>query len=274
MAFIHSFANEAEDLFSTRFLKDGYLIQPVDHRDTLDAIRHEVVRFSCEELKLDLPNDESHFLNTIHQRISLAQLNPLRLALYNKLNSFAWFRPSYFALAQTALEALVGNELAMQNKINLSIQLPNDESSLLGVHADAWSGETPFQVVVWLPLVDVYDTKSMYILSPELNRTVNSRMKALCEKGGSAALFAEYEKDLNWLEVPYGSALVFSPNLIHGNVVNRTPETRWSFNTRFTGLFTPYTSEEKGLGNFYLPITTKLVSRIGMSYRQPVGFEK
>ena len=44
----------------------------------------------------------------------------------------------------------------MQNKINLSIQNPNDDSSLLNMHADTWSGDSPFEVVVWLPLVDTY----------------------------------------------------------------------------------------------------------------------
>ena len=53
--------------------------------------------------------------------------------------------------------------MAMQNSINLSIQLPNDKSSLLAIHADTWSGDS-FEVAVWLPLVDVYKTKSMYIL--------------------------------------------------------------------------------------------------------------
>ena len=45
-------------------------------------------------------------------------------------------------------------------------------------------------------------------------------------------------------------------------------------NARFTGLFTPYTGHEKKLGSFYLPITTKAVSRIGMDFEQPSGFEE
>ena len=52
----------------------------------------------------------------------------------------------------------------MQKKINLSIQLPNDNSSLLDVHADVWSGDSPYEAVIWMPLVDCFKTKSMYIL--------------------------------------------------------------------------------------------------------------
>ena len=55
----------------------------------------------------------------------------------------------------------------MQSRLNLSIQFPQDKSSLLPVHSDVWSGDSPFETVVWLPLVDCYKTKSMFILPPK-----------------------------------------------------------------------------------------------------------
>ena len=64
---------------------------------------------------------------------------------------------------------MCGNELVMQRRCNLSIQLPNDDSSLLPLHADVWVGDSEYEIVFWLPLVNVYKTKAMYILSPEDN---------------------------------------------------------------------------------------------------------
>ena len=55
----------------------------------------------------------------------------------------------------------------MQNEISLSIQMPRDNHSLLPLHADSWSGNSPFEVVIWIPLVNVYSTKSMFILKNE-----------------------------------------------------------------------------------------------------------
>ena len=52
----------------------------------------------------------------------------------------------------------------MQRNINLSIQFPNDKGSLLPVHSDVWSGDSPYEINLWLPLVDCYRTKSMYLL--------------------------------------------------------------------------------------------------------------
>ena len=85
----------------------------------------------------------------------------------NSLNKSNQFKKNYFDAAKYDLFNLVGNELAMQKRINLSIQLPKDESSLLPVHSDVWSGDSPYEVVVWMPLVDCYKTKSMYILPPQ-----------------------------------------------------------------------------------------------------------
>ena len=45
---------------------------------------------------------------------------------------------------------------------------------LLPTHADTWSGDSPFEVVVWVPLVNCYKTKSMYILPPNENVELNN----------------------------------------------------------------------------------------------------
>jgi sporadic carbohydrate cluster 2OG-Fe(II) oxygenase len=248
-------------------------VRDVCDRDALEAIREEVVRLACTHLKCPPPNDPGRFLDDIHQLVAPKDLNALRLAIYHGVNAAAWLRPSYFALARRHLELLVGNELAMQNRVNLSIQMSNDDSSILPIHADAFGGETPFQVVVWLPLVDCYRTKSMFILPYAENRALLPRMKEF-RAGGMAEVFDAIKDQLVWLDVPFGSVLLFSTNQLHGNVVNGEATTRWSMNCRFTGLFTPYTSQEKKLGSFYLPITTRPVTQVGLDYEPPGGFEE
>lgn len=273
MGVVATFFNPAEKALSESFLRDGYVICDADDRAALDAIRNEIVTLCCQYLSLPSPSDPQHFLDHIHERIAPEKLNDLRMTLYRNMNAHSWFRPSYFASGRSKVETLVGNELAMQNRINLSIQMPNDDSSLLGIHADTFGGETPFQIVQWIPLVDCFETKSMFILPYEINRNVIKDLNKLGE-GGMSKLFAQVEKDLVWLNIPYGKVLIFSPICLHGNVVNRTTTTRWSMNCRFTGLFTPYSSHEKKIGSFYLPITTRPVSRIGMAYEEPTGFKE
>jgi len=152
--------------------------------------------------------------------------------------------------------------------------MPHDTGSVLSIHADQFDGQTPFEVVAWLPMVDVHDTKSMFIITPEKNREMMSRLSEF-EHVGMQAVFEEVRGDATWLKIPYGHILVFTPTIMHGNVANEVDETRWSFNTRFTGLFTPFTDipgSEKRLGGFYLPITPRAVTRIGMTWEPPGGF--
>jgi sporadic carbohydrate cluster 2OG-Fe(II) oxygenase len=273
MHVVGSFARPDEQAIAEQFTANGYVVRPVDDRAALDDLRQHMAKTVCEELKVDLPSDVEDFLNHIERVVPVEKLNEVRLKTYRKMNAAPWFRPTYFALARSTIECLVGNELAMQNRINLSIQLPNDDSSLLPIHADSFGGETPFQVVEWLPLVDCYKTKSMFILPPGKCDEVYAGFTHY-EGKGMDSLYKDVQKDAVWCNVPYGHVLVFSPNYLHGNVVNEEPETRWSMNCRFTGLFTPYTGAEKKLGSYYLPITTRPVTKIALRYQEPSGFKE
>lgn len=254
-----------------QFLTNGYVILPVEDRPALDKIRGEFADRAAEFLQIDKPKDHGQFLNEIANRIGFEKLNEFRLFLFNKFNSNAWARSAYFSLARNALGTLVGNELAMQKRINLSIQLPNDDSSLLPIHSDVWSGDSPFEVVLWLPLVDCYKTKSMYILPPKKNAEYEAKFSNF-KSQSSEDLYKAVEPHLQWLDVPYGHCLLFAHTLMHGNRVNVEKETRWSMNCRFKGLFSPYW--DKRLGEFFEPITIRPLSRIGMEYKLPEGFKE
>lgn len=271
MAVVDRFLTPEEERLSRDFLDNGYVIRDVDDRAALGAVRSALVDLACKHLKIGRPLDDGIFLDTIHEQVRPEKLNDLRLHVFRAMNEFAWLRPTYYALGRSLLHALVGNELAMQSRVNLSVQMANDNSSLLDLHSDVYGGETPFQVVQWLPFVDVAGTKSMFILPQAKSREIAKQLSSFSD-GGMAALFDRVKDDLVWLDIPYGKVLIFDSSCLHGNVVNKTPTSRWSINCRFTGLFTPYTSYEKKLGSFYLPITTRAASKVGMRYEQPGGF--
>jgi sporadic carbohydrate cluster 2OG-Fe(II) oxygenase len=210
--------------------------------------------------------ESDDFLNNIHKEVEIARLNDLRLSVISTLNADPTSRPQYFSLARELLAALVGNELAMQLRLNMSIQLPGDDSSLLPVHADVWSGDSPYEVVVWLPLVDCYCSKSMFLLPPEHAQSLHERFSNYRVKS-SEDLYQDIKTNLQWIEIKYGEILVFNQNLPHGNRVNEEDETRWSLNCRFKSVFSPY--GDKKLGEFFEPVTLRPASRIGMQFRYP-----
>lgn len=265
-----SFLTEQERELSDRFLARGYVITEAEYPEGLDRIRAEAARLAAEHLGEAAPRDPGVWLDSLHDRIDVAGLNSMRLAVIEGLNRNDWLARTYYEQARRALDTLVGNEVSMQRRINLSIQLPGDESSLLPVHADVWSGDSPYEIVLWIPLVDCFSTKSMFILEREKEEPVHARL-AEFRTVGTAGLQREIGPQLTWLDVPYGHVLLFSQNLMHGNEINRETTTRWSMNCRFKSVFTPYA--DKKLGEFFVPVTLRAASRLGLDYNMPQGFD-
>lgn len=258
--------NEDEQVFFDEYLKKGYVVRPASDLKALNWINEKFIYLINKEIGLNLEDSPQDILNSIHERVSVSDLNDFRLNIIQGFNSIKGFREMYFRLARPYLEALVGNELAMQLRINLSIQFPGDDSSLLPVHADTWSGDSAFEVVLWVPLVDCYKTKTMYILPPKDSRKLS---RNFIEKSGknSDDLYSEIKKDIQWLDVKHGEILIFNQALPHGNCVNEESETRWSMNCRFKAVFTPY--GDKKIGEFFEPITLRPASISGIEYQLP-----
>ncbi|MEK9661601.1 MAG: hypothetical protein VW644_07705, partial [Alphaproteobacteria bacterium] len=146
---IPDFVPASEVELGRRFLDSGHVVIEAENADCLAAIRDCVVGAAAKFLGIAAPADRAAFLNGIGAHVAVARLNDLRLAVLNHMAAQDWLRRAYYALARDALAALVGNELVMQRRVNLSVQLPDDSSSLLPVHADVWDGDSPFEVVLW-----------------------------------------------------------------------------------------------------------------------------
>lgn len=226
------------------FLSKGIVKLPVENWSALETIRNAI------------GNNLNEF-NT-------ASLNEYRLTKIRQLNSIPNIKKLYFSLAQHAIETLVGNELVMQRNINLSIQLPNDDSSLLPIHCDTWNGDSPYEVVLWVPLVDCYDTKSMFFVDKEWDAKIQPNLK---DYKTSEDLWNAVKDHAQFMNVKYGECLIFTQNIMHGNRVNETNETRWSMNCRFKSTLTPYA--DKKLGEFFEPITIRPATRFGAEYAMP-----
>ena len=260
------FLSDSEQVLSTEYLRQGYVVRPVADADALQWMRVQFIRLVSDALGTPFSDNPEDLLNHIHSQVPVAQLNTFRLKIIQGFNAVDEFRSVYFRVARPYLETLVGNELAMQLRVNLSIQFPNDDSSLLPVHADTWSGDSPYEVVVWLPLVDCYGTKAMYLLPPKASGELKQQF---ANRAGNSSedLYQSIQQDVKFLEVRYGEVLLFDQGLPHGNRINDETETRWSMNCRFKGVFTPY--GDKKIGEFFEPITLRAASRAGMAYRLP-----
>lgn len=242
------------------YIDHGFYIFDIVDKSQINYLKNSILDYSKKILKI-----KNFDFNNAHKYISKANLNKFRVQVINKINNNRDFEKTYYGIAENILHQIVGNELAMQNEISLSIQLPNDDSSLLPMHADSWSGNSPFEVVVWIPLVDVYSTKSMYILKNDKLKKFNNYFSK--NKTSTISAFNKFKNDFKFLNIKFGQALIFNLTVPHGNIVNKTKETRWSMNCRFKSLFSPYNF--KKFGEVFKPINIKPASLSGMNYKYP-----
>jgi len=263
---VKSFLSEEETEITNQYLKKGFYQGPSKNMSSLSWIRSTFLEIIKQELNITTDIDTESIFDLIHQTVSVVELNQFRLKVIQRINENPDFRKHYYQIAKPYLDILVGNELAMQVKVNLSIQLPNDDSSLLPTHADTWSGDSPFELVLWVPLVNCYKTKSMYILPPNENDKLDINFKEMAGDH-SEDLYESIKNKVTWIEIDYGNILIFNNSLPHGNRVNKESETRWSMNCRFKSIFTPYW--DKKLGSFFEPITLRAASINGMNYKLP-----
>ena len=252
--------------------KKGYLIHKPKNKFPLLQLRKYLItgilkNFPELKKKLTDINDENKFLNNFNKYVKINKLNNLRLKIYNHINSKI-FQNNYYEVAKDILNEVVGNELAMQKKINISIQFPNDPDSLLPMHSDIYAGESPFEVVVWIPMVDVYSSKSMFITNPKKNKKLNKQFNN-STKETINSLYKKNKKDFKFIKINFGEILIFSPIILHGNTINKTTETRFSFNCRFKSLLSPYDVKIKShrtIPHFFKPLNIKPMTKIGFTY--------
>ncbi len=262
---MYNFISDSEKKISIEFETKGYIIKKIPKK-FFNEIEKEFVNFIKKKLKIKKNYNNSFLLNNFHKFLKSDDLNKFRVNLISHINKSFRFKKNFFLSAKPYLELLVGNELMMQNNISLSIQLPKDDSSLLPIHSDVWSGDSPFEVVVWMPLVNCSKTKSMYLLPPSKYKKIEKKFKSLLSKD-SEIIFEKIKKNVKWINIKRGEILLFNQSLPHGNRVNLENETRWSMNCRFKSIFSPY--GDKKLGEFFQPITLKKVSELAMNYKLP-----
>ena len=243
------------------FIKNGYEIVNLKKKDSI-YLRSKILKYIKEKTKLEKIN-----LDYLHKNYPLEKLNALRIYVYNKINKDVQFQKKILSSFDKIISETVGSETA-QSYISFSIQYPNDGTSLLTLHTDSSQSDSVFQVNLWIPFVNVKKTKSMFIVKPKDSIKILKEMRD-SKKITIQEVHKKYKRKMKWLELKFGQTIVFTPNCLHGNVVNNENTTRLSINLRYKNLYSPYVKNVanlKNIENFYPNINKKLITKINLEY--------
>jgi sporadic carbohydrate cluster 2OG-Fe(II) oxygenase len=232
------------DMPLARFVKDGYSVVDTVAPEALAELRRAVL-VAAGDILNEQPSDADRFFNRFHERgLTGAALNDFRMAVIKRFNESCNYADLVFAAFRPALMELVGPDIVVQKSANLVISCPHDEG-VGPLHQDA-PANSPFEVVVWLPMVDCSRTKSMLVYDKSETEIMAAAVTREPEE------FERLDLDApggTYVPVKYGQALLFWTWLYHRTPINVEDETRWSFNIRFKNLFSPYGA--KGLLDYF-----------------------
>ena len=227
--------------------------------NSLEDLQQKIMEWSSQFLKKTITS-----LDDLHNFIDVKNINELRLFLFTNLNSTYDWKNAVMNIVGPEIRGVLGPDLCIQKKINFSIQLPGDESSILGMHSDSWSAETPYQINVWIPLTDCFASNSMFVV--EKAKTLEVTKSIVTETFHEVP--ASIRQDSDFLDMKFGDVLLFNPCLLHGNVLNETNKTRISLHLRFKNLYAPElkTFPDRTTGIFYEVFEISENTKFAMDY--------
>jgi len=245
-----------------QFEQRGFCIVPASSATTLDALRMHIRDIAVRLIGAPA-GDVDVDLNTLHDHFSRSEESAkFRLDLTKAMLEGKDISAEVFAAFGDYLPKLVGNDVLSQRVPNVVFQPPGDPHPT-ELHRDA-PANSPYEVVVWLPLVDCFGTKSMYLLDRDSSvEALSTYRRNPDDRGAFQAVLGQRSVQLS---VPYGSALFFWPALFHGSVVNMEGESRISLNTRFKNLFAPLGMKDPF--RYFSILHTSPLTRMGMQFER------
>lgn len=200
-------------------------------------------------------------LETIHQFMPAELINEFRLSMINFLSRETNLKHEILDVFRDECTAILGPDIAVQKNLNLVFTPPQDMASVIPLHADTWTGNSSFELTLYIPLTPTRLSHQMYIIPLE---GLPLLKHALLETHYDLkATLSCLEPALQYLEMQPGEVMFFWHALPHGNKMNQSETTHWSLNFRLKNLFSPY--GEKKLGDYFVPYQYGVLSQLSIN---------
>lgn len=254
------------EFVGTEFAQRGFCITPACRPDALHQLR-ATVRDLCFEL-LGLPSRAAHDdvardLDCLHEHLPDPDAAArLRIDLTHAMVERMSAGRAVFDAFEDSIRPLVGNDVLSQRVANVVLQPPGDPYPTV-LHRDA-PANSPYEVIAWVPLVDCYGTKSMYIL--DRVATARALQHHRDHPDDDVGLQRLLDEQAEFVSVPFGHALLFWSGLFHGSVLNAESTTRLSLNTRFKHLFAPLGMKDPF--RYFEVLESTPLTRLGLAFQR------
>lgn len=215
-----------------------------------NTLMHDLLEKKIKQTFSRISNKQLSDLDEFHKTVKVERINDYRLEIAAELNKRSYASDLIYEHTKEYITKLLGPDIAIQKNVGLSIQMPDDSGSLLHIHSDVYDSDcSPYELVIWVPLVKCYESKSMFYLPLDKSDKLNDYINLSTSLRENLESPKEVNEFLRYLNIEPPEFAIFSHSIWHGNKVNKTNETRFSLNVRVKNLFTPYRG--KKLGDFF-----------------------
>jgi len=259
-----------------KFIEEGWIIIDIpepgiiqEQAEALEKKSREIIGTDCSLAKLHEYVDEESYRN-----------------LYAALSEYFW--ENEFSLKagkafMPVLKELIGLDIMVQYRPYLRMARPEKTQDNIGYHRDTQYGQTPYELAVHIPFVDLDENSSLRVISgshilPESAFPIIEGVETTVTKG---SLDHKMGKPYSPRRMPLpdgmkteplsmrvGQAALFSPAIFHGQELNQGNVTRVTTDVRFVN---SNADVELRLGKVhagYVPVTKSPVQQAADLYYQ------
>lgn len=237
-----------------KFMDDGYLIVDIPNRNIIDII--------------------------------IGFIKPLDITIDNHRKISEWFWKNEYSLLiadamMPIIQQLIGYDVMVQYNPYLRIARPNKREDNIGYHKDTQYGQTPYELAVHIPFVDLGEKSAIRVISGSHimheNTFVGITPDGYNVKKGSIENHMGRPYAPKCLKIPegmettplvmkVGQAAIFSPAIFHGQEVNEGDITRISCDIRFVSSRAPIEICKGKMHAGYVSVSQSPVEKMATIY--------
>lgn len=259
-----------------KFIHDGWIILDIPQQKIIKEFADMLEQKAQEVLGTDCK------LSNIHQHTNDEEFDNL----YIKLSEYFWENEFSLSASSSFLEILkdlIGLDLMVQYMPFLRLARPHNSKDNIGYHRDTQYGQTPYELAVHIPFVDLDDQSALQVISgshflPESAFPSIDGLKTDVKKGSTGHMLGKpYDpKQLNLpdeaktvpLSMHVGQAAIFSPAIFHGQKENTGNVTRVTTDLRFVNSHANVPLKKGKVRAGYVPILQSPIEKMAAGYYQ------
>lgn len=198
----------------------------------LEQIKYDVEEYpfiDWVKKKIDERGFDSTDLTKLHETIPYTEISALTKWMITETGQKDW-RQIAHSFTRNILEPIFGREIAVQRFMNIRMLLPQRHEMIINFHTGLWYGHGMGTGTCWIPLTPVAGTNSMQVIGRE--QSIAFVEQAYREAWRQDKMQEVFFKASRPVIAEPGEAVLFNQEIIHGNVPNKTKQTRVSIDFR------------------------------------------